>query len=361
LPKELSPDLTAYFDSYATAHQPYKAGAWCYEDGLVYRGLEALHQATQDPRWLAHLRRLVDAQILDAGAGLAGYAIPEFNIDNILSGTTLIYLAAQTAEPQYLSAAHLLARQLQHHPRTRSGVYWHKLRYPWQIWLDGLYMAAPFQIRYGQATAQPEMVADSLQQLQTALDQLLDPATGLYKHAFDEARLQPWADPITGHNKAFWSRAIGWLAMALVDVAALVGPRDFIPLRARTEALLAQLLQHRQPDGAWLQVLNRPDLAGNYSESSASAMFSYALMLGAKLGLTAPQSGLLASLTGNFLKPKPGGLQMVQICHVAGLGPHEGRLRDGSAAYYLSEDRCADDPKGVGPLMLCAASDLEAA
>ena len=338
---------------YVQHHQPYKGGAWCYEDGCIYRGLELLHIETGDPLWLDHLQRLVDAQVGPTGT-LKGYVLSDYNIDNVLSGRALLYLYDKTGAAKYKAAAELLARQLKSHPRTNSGVFWHKLRYPWQIWLDGLYMGQPFRIAYAKLIGDEAAVADSLRQIDVALDALFDVQTGLYKHAFDEAREQPWADPITGQNQDFWARAIGWLAMALVDVAELTG-EDFLPLRARTVALLETLKALRTSDGLWLQVINRPDLADNYQEMSASAMFTYALLRGERLGLCNAPEGLAQALTDLALRPKKDGYEMIEICHVAGLGWYEDRFRDGSAAYYLSEKRVSDDTKGVGPLMMVAA------
>ncbi|MFQ1702526.1 glycoside hydrolase family 105 protein [Loktanella agnita] len=346
--------LADYLDDYARGYEPYKGGRWCYEDGCLYRALELWYVETGEARWLDHIHRLADPQIGKDG-GLKGYELSDYNIDNILSGRTLMYLHGLTGEAHYLKAADLLARQLATQPRTKSGVYWHKLRYPWQIWLDGLYMGQPFQIAHAQAHGNADAVADSLAQLGTALDTLFDPASGLYWHAYDEAREQPWSDPVTGFNKAFWARAIGWLAMALVDVADLVGA-EFDPLRDRTTALLEKIITLRTAGGLWLQVIDQPDLDGNYEESSASAMFSYALLRGARLGLVAAPDDLADVLIQKTIKPKPGGgHEMVEICEVAGLGWYENRFRDGSAAYYLTEARVADDIKGVAPLLMAAA------
>lgn len=346
--------LHDFFDQYATDYAPYKDGRWCYEDGCIYRGLELLHAETGETRWLDHLHRLADPQIGEDGS-LLGYTLTDYNIDNVLPGRTLLYLHKLTGEERYMSGANILARQLKTHPRTQSGVYWHKLRYPWQIWLDGLYMGQPFRIAHAQMTGDTQGVSDSLKQIETALDALIDPASGLYKHAFDEAREQPWVDAVTGQSPAFWARAIGWLAMALVDVAELTGPQ-FDPLRARTVALLEKLIELREKNGLWLQVIDRPDLEGNYQETSASAMFAYALLQGARLGLVSPPDGLAATLVAQSVKPKAGGGQeMVEMCEVAGLGWYENRYRDGSAEYYLTENRIADDAKGVGPLMMAAA------
>lgn len=352
--------LERYFDQFLAGYQPYKGGAWCYEDGCIYRGLTLLHDATGDDRWLAALKPRVDAQILP-GPALQGYNPSDYNIDNILSGRAALWLYAKTGEAKYMEAANLLIRQLDTHPRTKSGVYWHKLRYPWQVWLDGLYMGPCFQIEYGIATGQEGYVTDSLTQLDTALTMLATPETGLYAHAIDEAKMQPWCDPVTGMSHAHWSRSLGWLAMALVDVADLVGPARFAPLEARTRKLLSDIARFRQPEGLWLQVLDQPELDGNYLESSASAMFVYALIRGRALGLYPGDiAALLPDLTAHALRQVDGKPSFTDMCWVAGLGWFEGRFRDGSAAYYVSEKRVSDDAKGVGPLMMAAAADLMA-
>lgn len=348
--------LSDYFDAYASNHTYYKGGSWCYEDGLVYRGLEALHRATGEARWLDHLRRLVDGQLTDDDRPV-GYDPSEFNIDHVMSGRALVYLHAQTADEKYMRAARLLALQLAHHPRTLSGVFWHKLRYPWQIWLDGLYMGPTFRVAYAQAVGDDAAITDSIKQVATALDATRDPASGLYFHAFDEARMQPWADPVTGQSHAMWARAIGWLAMALVDLAEMIGEDEFAPVRADTVALLGKIANLRQPDGLWLQVIDRPDLEENYPESSASAMFVYALVKASRLGLLADDySDLVDLLVSQTVRQRPDGqLEMHEICCVAGLGSFGNRYRDGSVEYYISEARVSDDPKGVSPLMTAVA------
>lgn len=354
--------LTDYFDVYAGRYQAYKKGNWCYEDGCVYRGLIALHEATGEDRWFDHLYRLVDKQVGSEGE-LAGYDPSEYNIDNILSGRSLLYLDDLTDEPRWMLAAARQASQLATHPRTRSGVYWHKLRYPWQVWLDGLYMGLSFQIGYGRKTGQDQLIEDALTQLESALQLTFVPSTGLYAHAYDEARKQAWADPGTGQSRAHWARALGWLAMALVDVADLVGPTAFARLESTTKAFLARVLDLRQPEGLWLQVIDRSDLPGNYQEMSASAMFVYALTKAERLGLldlAEPDAdGLARVLAAQAVRHDTSGrLYMDEICEVAGLGMFQNRFRDGSAAYYVSERRVADDAKGVGPLMMAEAERL---
>jgi unsaturated rhamnogalacturonyl hydrolase len=351
--------LMEYFDSYVTKHQPYKGGSWCYEDGLVYRGCEKLYYASGEKHWLDHVQRLIAPQILE-GPDLLGYNANDYNIDNIMSGRALLFLHRETGDQTYMDVAKMLIRQLETQPRTRSNIYWHKNRYPWQVWLDGLYMGAPFQIEYGLLTGNDALVEDALTQVSTAMDKTFVPATKLYAHAYDEARKQIWSNDETGHTQAHWSRAVGWLAMALVDIAELVGPERFAPLKDRTSALLDEILRWRQADGMWLQVMNEPDLKGNWTESSASAMFCYELIRGEALGLwTGSSGGLLRDLIDRaVVDTKDGGKEMAQMCHVAGLGMYQGRFRDGTATYYISEDIVSDDPKGVGPLMMAVSARM---
>lgn len=353
--------LTSYFDAYARAYQPYKGGAWCYEDGCIYQGLRVLHAATGDPRWFAHLRRLVDARLGPDGCP-ADYDPAEYNIDNVLPGRALIALHATTGDPRYLASARLIGDQLASHPRTVDGNFWHKRVYPDQVWLDGLYMGLPFAIELGQATGDAALVDDALSQLARALD-LTDSGDGLYAHGYDAARRQTWADPVTGRSPAHWARALGWLAMALVDITELVGGERMqaAGLSRRTMALMAEIVRLQRPSGLWLQVIDLPDLPGNYEESSASAMFAYALQKASLLGLGDHHEIGLAALDALArLRLVGSPAHFEGICLMAGLGGFGSSYRDGTPAYYLTEQVVADDPKGVGPLMMATAEALRA-
>ncbi len=354
---------TAYFDQFATRYQPYKAGAWCYEDGCIYRGLQLLYEATGEDRWVDHLTRLVSAQVSSKGL-LAGYDPKEYNIDNILSGRVLFPLSALTGETRYTAAAEHLIGQLKDHPRIRTGNYWHKRRYPHQVWLDGLYMALPFQIEYALATGHASLIADALQQFDSALTLTVDRG-GLYVHGYDESREQRWADGDTGKSPAAWARAIGWLAMALIDALVILpASADSSALREKTVALLNEIAARQTPSGLWEQVLDAPQLEGNYEESSATAMFAYALMRAARLhlatGPTAEQFAAagkraLSALVETRLAESEGMIRFTGICQVAGLGSIGGPYRDGTPHYYLTEPVVCDDAKGVGPLMMAYA------
>jgi len=114
--------------------------------------------------------------------------------------------------------------------------------------------------------------------------------------------------------------------------------------------------------GMWWDVLDAPNRDGNYLESSASAMFVYALAKGARMGYLASSYRDIATrgfngMVANVVREASYGASLVNICQVSGLGGalrRDGSYRDGTYAYYISEPVVTDDYKGVGPFILAA-------
>ena len=130
--------------------------------------------------------------------------------------------------------------------------------------------------------------------------------------------------------------------------------------------MLSGILQYQDEESKlFYQVIDKGDTAGNYLETSGSAMIAYAILKGCRMGilLTEKYAGkgeeILRSLIDNKLVEKDGVLHLTGICQMAGLGPADRPERDGSIAYYLSEKIVEDDPKGVGPLMMAYAQYLQ--
>jgi unsaturated rhamnogalacturonyl hydrolase len=258
-------------------------------------------------------------------------------------------------------AADTLRQQLRDHPRTREGGFWHKEIYPWQMWLDGLYMAGPFYAQYAVAHNDTAALSDAVRQFRYVHAHTKDQRTGLLYHAWDESRLQRWADPQTGRSPNFWSRAMGWYMMALVDVL------DILPAGHPGRAELIGLLQdaapgianHQDPTTSlWWQVTDQPGREGPCLEASGSAMFTYAFTRGVQRGWLDPSYGdrakmAFAGLTAKLVRVTPEGfVDLYETGRSAGLGGKP--YRDGSYAYYISEPRRLNDFKGVGPFLLAA-------
>jgi unsaturated rhamnogalacturonyl hydrolase len=339
---------------------------WTYDHGLVLKGIERVWINTGDKQYFDFIKRSMDHFVADDGT-IRTYSQDEYNIDNILPGRNLLFLYKATREEKYKKAAALLREQLNTHPRTSEGGFWHKKIYPSQMWLDGLYMGEPFYAEYAVTFNEPAAFDDIAKQFILMERHSRDDKTGLLYHGWDESKQQRWANPQTGRSPNFWGRAMGWYAMALVDTL------DYFPekhkQRAELVAILNRLAQavakYQEPrSGLWYQVLDKGTAKGNYLESSAACMFVYALAKGVRDGHL-PDSYMQVARNGysgilrEFVKTDAHGqLNLEGTVNVGGLGGNP--YRDGSYEYYLSEKVVTNDPKGIGALLL-AATEMEIA
>jgi unsaturated rhamnogalacturonyl hydrolase len=332
---------------------------WDYCNGLELQAFYKVWAVTQDKRYLDYMKSYTDTIIGKNGA-ITTYKKSDYNIDKVNPSKFLFLLHDVTNEEKLRIAIDTLYVQMQTHPRTADGGFWHKKIYPHQMWLDGLYMASPFLAEYAQRNNLPKVFDDVTHQILTMAKHSYDSKTGLYYHGWDESRQQRWSNPTTGTSPNFWSRSMGWYMMAMVDAL------DFIPANHPQRAdvikilndLTVSLLSFRDSKtGMWYQVTDKVGEPGNYIESSGSAMFIYSIVKGAQKGYlpkTYLKTGkiLYNQFVKRFVKQNADGtISVTDCCAVAGLGG-EKNYRDGSYKYYLSEPIRDNDPKTVGPFMM---------
>lgn len=342
-----------------------KFSRWDYEQGLMLEGFKRLWQHTGDVRYFNYIKKDIDHFVQEDGS-IRTYKLDDYNIDNMPTGRILLLMYQETKKEKYKKAAYLLRQQLSEQPRNKEQGFWHKKRYPNQMWLDGLYMGHPFFTEFSVRFNEPTNFNDIALQFALVEKHMVDPKTGLLYHGYDESRQQRWANPETGCSPNFWGRAMGWYAMALVDVLDHF-PKDH-PERTKLIAYLQKLapvlVKYQDASGCWWQILDKANEKGNYLEASASCMFTYALAKGVRMGylnaafLPAAQKGFQGILQNFISTDTNGKIHLEKTVSVGGLGGDP--YRDGSYAYYLSEPLRKDDLKGVGPFMQ-AALEIEIA
>lgn len=344
---------------------------WNYTHGLLLQSMLLTEQ--QYPE----LAEVVDPYvyhycdtIIHQDGSIQRYKLTNYTLDHINAGKMLMMAYDKWPEPRFRQALDTLYTQLQSHPRTSEGGFWHKKAYPNQMWLDGIYMEAPFYCEYAnrflEGAKRDSAYADVINQFMVIARHTYDPACGLYRHAFDESKEMPWADSITGQAPHVWGRALGWYCMAMVDVYSMLpeGNSGRDSLRNILVPLCEHLLPLQQPSKAWQQVLDCTGREGNYDETSCSAMFAYTFMKGALIGILPQeywQRGYEAwqGLNKNFIRKdvdesgKPTGtISITRVCGVAGLGGNP--YRSGEFDYYVNEIIRDNDPKGVGPYIMAS-------
>jgi alpha-L-fucosidase 2 len=331
---------------------------WGYTHGCVAKAMLDLFEQTGDSLYFNYAKGYADSLITQEGK-IRTYQKEKYNIDNINAGKILFRLYQSTGDQRYKTAIDSLVAQMASHPRTSEGGFWHKLIYPHQMWLDGIYMASPFLAEYAKTFDKPELFDDVAKQIKLMDQYSYDPKTGLFYHGWDESREQKWADKTTGRSPNFWSRSLGWYAMALVDVL------DYLPqnhpdrkaIIAITEKMAKGISRWQdKKTGVWYQVTNLGDRKGNYLESSGSCMFVYFLnkavdkgYIGAKYKAVAGKG--FEGILKQFIKEESNGTYtLTNCCAVAGLGG-SGRYRDGSFEYYIGEPVIENDPKAIAPFI----------
>jgi unsaturated rhamnogalacturonyl hydrolase len=331
---------------------------WAYD--VAFLGMAVDRLGNIDKKYSRYMENWVGYFVKPDGSVL-DYRMKEYNLDRIFPGRNILTVYKRNPDPGYKMALDNFIEQLRTHPKTNSGGYWHKKIYPWQMWLDGIFMASTYMAQYAKEFNSPEWFDVATKQTKMIYEKTLDQKTGLLMHAWDESHSQKWCDPLTGKSHYPWSRAMGWYVLAIEDILEYLPQNhpdrdDLIKILQKTCDALVKV---RDPKtGIWFQVLNNGGREGNYLEGSGSAMYTYAFARGAHKGYLDKKYLDIAESSFNgiikeLITVDPGGLiTMHNICGGCGLGGNP--YRDGSYEYYVNEKRVDNDTKGVAPFIMAA-------
>lgn len=344
-----------------------------YSNDLFAISLLRLSDRTGDTALRDYGEDIVGSFVADDGSIKR---VPErgFRLDAMPAGLVLLDIYQRTHDEKYRKAADAMRRRLAALPRTSEGTFaWA----PNQIWLDGLWMTEPFYARYAKMFDQPGDFDDILKQYRATVAHNRDPRTGLYYHGWDERHELFWANRETGTSSSVWGRAMGWFAMSLVDTLDSVPPEH--PLHAYLVQVLRDLapalVRFQDPkSGLWWEVVDQGERAGNYTEASASAIYTYTLAKGVNKGylgtdFAAPSvRGFAGLVRDKIVRDAQGGWSLTSIVRSAGLGPPPTEWppgapppsrrdsipggRDGSFEYYVEQPITTDNLHGLGPFIL---------
>ena len=339
---------------YYVDHNP----KWAYD--VAFLGLAVDKLGNTNARYSKYMEDWVN-YFVKADGSVVDYKISEYNLDRIFPGRNVITLNKRHPDNRYRIVLDNFIKQLETHPRTKEGGYWHKNIYPSQMWLDGIFMASTFMAEYAREYNSPEWFDIACAQTKLIYEKTVDVRSGLLMHAWDESHSQKWCDPLTGKSHYPWSRSMGWYILAIEDIL------EYLPLDHPDRPVLISILQKTcdalvkvrdQKSGLWFQVLNMGGRPGNYIEGSGSAMYVYAFAKGVHKGyldkkyFRIAESGFDSIVKELITVNENGMLTMHNICGGCGLGGNP--YRDGSYDYYINEKRIDNDPKGVAPFILGA-------
>lgn len=209
----------------------------------------------------------------------------------------------------------------------------------WQtrFWIDDMFMITTIQSQAFLATNDEKYINRAAHQMSVYLDSLQQP-NGLFHHA-------PSAP-------FFWCRGNGWMAAGMTDLLLHLSEEN--PNHARIMAGYQQMMYRlkdlQQESGLWGQLV---DDTSSWSETSGSAMFTYAMIVGVKKGwldadtfVPAARKAWLSLLT--FIDEND---ELRDVCQGTNIGT--------TKEYYLNRERLTGDLHGQAPLLWCAAAILD--
>jgi rhamnogalacturonyl hydrolase YesR len=299
-----------------------------YAEVATWYGALTFAQLTRDDALQKELIARFDP-LLPGGAEAAKLPMHR-HVDDSIFGVVPLEIAIQTKDPKYLEYGKGWADRQWENP-TPDG-----LSAETRFWVDDMYMLTMLQLQAYRATGDRKYLDRDAKEMVAYLDKLQQ-HNGLFYHAADV----PF----------FWGRGDGWFAAGMAEMLRTL-PQDH-PQRARILAgyrrMMAALLKYQGKDGMWRQLIDHKEA---WPESSSSAMFTFAMITGVKLGLLndakygpAARKAWLAVI--GYIDQNS---DVTQVC--------AGTNKKNDLDYYLARPRRTGDFHGQAPILWAASALL---
>lgn len=258
-------------------------------------------------------------------------------------GASVIEVYRRDPQERYRAYVNEVAEHVMHgQDRLPDGTFVRAFPHTWTLWADDLYMALAFMARMGELTGERRYFDDAARQVQHFHRYLFDEQKGLMVHN--------WYADVDRRGVAYWGRANGWALVAQVDLLDRL-PQDH-PERDTLLALLHRhvlgVARYQGPQGLWHQLLDKVDA---YPETSATAMFTYAVARAVNRGYLEPRYASIArrGWEGVATMVRPDG-QVENVC--------TGTVVSDDLVYYYQRPAPLNDVHGIGTVLLAGAEVL---
>lgn len=315
-----------------TKHQLYFDRGIHYAEVCTWYGALRFAEVTKDQALLDQLRRRFEF-LFHLEKNLLP---PPIHVDQNMFGCLPLKLYRLTNDKRYLDLGLPYADTQWTLPEKANDEErkWHKKGYSWQtrLWIDDMYMITIVQSEAYQVTKDTKYINRAAKEMVLYLDELQH-ENGLFYHAPDV----PY----------YWGRGDGWMAVGMTELLFNLPQND--PNRARImkgyQLMMSNLKKYVNEDGLWNQLITEKDC---WTETSGSAMFTYAMILGVKNGWLdkeeyAPVARRAWLGLCNYINDNN---DLDNVCIGTG--------KQNSKQYYLDRPRPAGDYHGQAPIIWCA-------
>ena len=275
-------------------------GAFFYHQGVFLSGMQQVYKYTEDKKYFDYIKGYIDSVINENGE-IAGYEMENVSVGDswhIVSALALLDskqpvillydLYEETKDIRYKKVIETIAKSMHYWPWNSHGGYWHMMLQPNQMWLDGAYMVGPLSCMYDKYYGDELLRERAIKQVFLMNEFMKDEKSGLYYHGWDASKEEKWSDKETGLSPEIWGRAVGWYAVAILDILEFIPKNhpDVEKLKKIEIDLLKALARYRDSErGLWYEVLDKPGEKGNWIETSCSCLFVYAYAKAINMGI----------------------------------------------------------------------------
>jgi len=266
------------------------ANRYHYHQGVFLSGMERTYFLSQDEKYYNYIKNWHDQFISDDGTMplMKDLEAENLQFDDMQPAIMLYHLYEKTGDKKYKKVLDRFAPIFEQWPTNARGGFWHKYMSKNQMWLDGLYMIGPYASMYAKYFDKPYFWETMYQQMNLMRRNITCPKTGLLFHAWDDSKIARWANSETGLSEEFWGRAIGWYAVAILDIMEHMPadhPRREEFISAEKDIVNALIKYQDEKTGLWYQVVDKGNNPENWHETSCTSLFTYAISKAIKMGI----------------------------------------------------------------------------
>ncbi len=198
-----------------------------------------------------------------------------------------------------------------------------------RFWIDDVWMIGILQVEAWRATKKKVYLERAARAINAHLEKLQQP-NGLFFHGSQAPH--------------YWGRGNGWVAAGLAEIISVLPASNpqYASILSGYKKMMEALLKYQAPNGMWRQLVDHEEA---WEETSATAMFGYAVTLGVQRGI------LPAAVYAPVVEKA--WLALTEYVD------ESGRLREGGTGtgqkndvqFYLKRPRVTGDLHGQAPLL----------
>lgn len=209
------------------------------------------------------------------------------------------------------------------------------ITYQARYWIDDIWMVASLQVQAYRVTGNDIYLNRAAMLVNEYIKKLQQP-NGLFYHG--------------ANGPFYWGRGNGWVAAGMAEILTELPQTSkyYNTIHNGYVKMMQSLIFHQSANGMWRQII---DNNKSFYETSATAMFGYAMSIGVKKGLLQNNNlynDAILKAWQALVKYIDNNGNLHQVC--------EGTGQSFDVNYYLNRERVAGDLHGQAPMLWFAYS-----